>query len=91
MNLQNYWLAIREMEADLTDPVFLADRKNGVVVSCDKKAAARYLVDGTHRLASDDEVIKHHARDKRRAEIAAAVERSSNRGVFVQHSSRKDV
>lgn len=88
--MSHYWAQVREMEADLVEPVFLADRKNGVVVSCDKKSAARYLVDGTHRLASDDEVAAHQARDKRRAEIMAAVELGFNKGVFIQHSKRKE-
>lgn len=83
-DVRGYWAQVREVEADLPETVVLVDRKTNVSIEVGRAEAARCLVDGSHRVASDDEAEKHRARVARRQQIQEAVERAFNRGIHVQ-------
>ena len=66
MDIQGYWARVRTLERSLPPPpeeIFITSiedhntgLKGGVVTSCDRLTAAKYITKGSHRLATDKEV-----------------------------------
>ena len=88
LNLAEYWVDVREREAELrtefpSDSVplcLLANRgksvTGGAITFVRNEVAARCLVNGTHRLATEIEILDHKARQNVRGrEIVAHEER----------------
>lgn len=58
--------------------------KGGVAMEVCKRSAARQIVDGTHRLATDEEIEAYHAdQRKRRADAVDLENRKNFRAVFI--------
>ncbi len=88
MDIRRYWADVRRVEETLPAPtnpptiIYLtsldnADKGTTAGMVCDmidRTAAARRLVEGTHRLSTPDEVIQHEARQKAQVEELAAIE-----------------
>lgn len=75
--LQRYWHAVRTKQAELTERFgrdcfisSLADNtpsaRAGVIVEASAETAARAIIDGTHELATESQVVEYRADQQRR-------------------------
>ena len=80
LNIRQRWAEIRRIEAAITDEqpflMSLEDRRRGfhgggVVQVATRESAARFIFDGSHRLATPEEVAKHIEADQARKAAAA--------------------
>lgn len=81
MGAKEFWSEVRRIERTLPPAVYLTSLdvphlsgggKAGVVIHAERSLAARYLNDGTHRIATDEEITRHERAEqrKRRASLA---------------------
>ena len=93
--VQDYWRQVREkrqeLQASERESFFLISLsmparsiKAGVVVECDTENASRRLVEGTHRIATDDEIRAYEQLQARNLERTNKIElrRASGTGVL---------
>lgn len=75
-----YWRAVRETEATITDQwpqlVPVTDAQPGIVIETDRKTAARLITEGSHRIATPDEIEAARRRDAETRESIIAAERA---------------
>jgi hypothetical protein len=80
--LKMYWQQVRDVEARLPQDVFLTSiedrftgRAGGVVCEVDRASAARCVVDGSHRVATEEEIEAYRLDqdERKRAGQAAAL------------------
>ena len=91
MNIQQYWNKVREASERLPEEVTLMSLDNadkgthaGAVSVCPRDIAARRLVEGTHRIATEAEISNNKAVEETRLEKSRAREqrRDPRRVVF---------
>jgi hypothetical protein len=76
--MDRYWRDVAETRATLPKVVFLTStagvdgRVAGVVMEADRETAARALVDGTHRVATEAEVSANNAAAERSRRLLGA-------------------
>lgn len=79
MDLAKYWRTVRSIEKTLPgspgEPVFLVSVANdltgtqeGKVSSADREYAARWIAQGSHRVATEEEIGRYHAEIRGRTE-----------------------
>lgn len=90
MNVREYWLNVREIQASLPDVVFITSEseppgtdiyswRSGVVVEVDAETAAKMIVGRTHRRSTPEEIERCCA-DKQRAKHDAEVAELVHKG-----------
>ena len=85
-SIAEHYRAIRELrqelEAEYPDGVFLArDGGDGAVTTADHGNAARCIVEGTHKLASEAQINAYREDQARRARTQTATENLFGRGI----------
>jgi hypothetical protein len=73
MNMKAYWDKVKEVEKGLPDNVMLisvetAQHKAGSVVAVARRTAARRIVERTHRVATDEEVLADKQKTEQKLE-----------------------
>lgn len=73
MNMKAYWDKVKETEQGLADSVVLisletAQHKAGSVVACERRLAARRIVERTHRVATEAEIKQDRERTEEKLE-----------------------
>jgi hypothetical protein len=92
MVTQEYWKAVRAMRESLPDVLFITSatasddgRVAGVTFEVTKEAAARPLVDGSHRLATPQEIAAYNAeQDRKRRLLDAQADVAAGRFAFLE-------
>lgn len=74
MNVAHFWAQVKEMEGDLPETVHIVALGSRRVGTARRSEAARCLVSGTHRIASDEEAAEFDARQRRRDELQRAIQ-----------------
>lgn len=81
-DLRKYWQEVRALAAKLPEFVWLRSLAGEVMTEVAAQIAAQFLLGKTHRLASDEEIAEHRAREQRIKREAAEADRK-RRGVAI--------
>lgn len=99
LNLTEYWQGVRAEQAKIADewPILMSlgnslrGRVGGATVEVSRENAARFIFDGSHRLATPEEILKHRAAEERRAAVANdAAMKKAGFGVFILPHAKKE-
>lgn len=93
-DMKLYWARVRAIEAQLpVGPVWITSLTNdnkgthaGVVVECDQNLGAQRIADGTHRVATQEEVNAHSAAQaerKKKTDAREARRRASTASTLI--------